>query len=213
MIYLFTRIFLGPVIELFIGKIEGRENFPEESFIAAANHSSYIDDFIFPYSLAKITDRKFHIFVNSRFYKNWFFKKFLDHYEMIPVYVAKDFTDKQERKRKNAEAFRTAMKYLEKGDNFLIFPEGARSENGKLKKGKVGAAKIALESKAPVLPVGIRGSYEIMPKGAKFPKMKKADIIIGKPINLEEYYEKKKDYKTLEKVTDIIMSEIAKLIH
>jgi 1-acyl-sn-glycerol-3-phosphate acyltransferase len=213
MSYPFTRIFLGPIIKLYIRGVEGIENLPKGSpFIIASNHASYVDDFIMPYSIMSKANRKFHIFVNSRFYRNILFKKFLDHYKCIPVDVSKDVKDEKKRKKTNERAFKIALNGLNKGRVFLIFPEGSRSEDGKLKHAKTGVAKIALLSRKPVLPVGIRGSYDIMPKGAKFPKFKRADIIIGKPLYFDSFYGKEKDYKTLELVTRKIMREIAKLI-
>ena len=68
-----------------------------------------------------------------------------------------------------------------------------------------------MEAKVPVVPVGLIGTYDILPKGAKFPRLKKADIIIGEPLTFEKFCRKSKDYKTLETVTRIIMKEIAKL--
>jgi 1-acyl-sn-glycerol-3-phosphate acyltransferase len=211
MLYPFTRIVLGTIIKIYMGNVEGKENLPKGPFIFAANHASFMDDFILPYTIQKNTNKKFHIFVNSRFYKNYFFKKFLEHYECIPVDAAKDQPDEKKRKQMNEEAFAKAQSYLKKGELFGIFPEGGRSDDGKLKKAKVGVAKVALESKVPIVPIGIKGSYDIMPKGARFPRFKKADVIIGMPVDLSRYHGKEKDYKTLNEVTRIIMKEIAVL--
>jgi 1-acyl-sn-glycerol-3-phosphate acyltransferase len=211
MIYPISKFILSMVLPFYLKKTKGKFNIPKTNFIAAANHASYTDDVILPYILSKYTKRKFHIFVNSRFYKNRFLKALLYHYELIPVDVAKDITDSKKRKATNEAAFRKAMDYIKKGNDFFIFPEGGRSKDGKIKKAKTGIAKIALESHLPVLPVGIKDSYEILPKGAKFPRFKKAEVIIGRPLYFDKYYGKEKDYKTLEKVTTIIMKEIAEL--
>jgi 1-acyl-sn-glycerol-3-phosphate acyltransferase len=71
---------------------------------------------------------------------------------------------------------------------------------------------VALKARVPIVPVGIIGSYDILPKGAKFPRFKRARLVIGKPIYLNKFYGKKADYKTLEKITEMVMKEIAKLI-
>lgn len=212
MSYPFSRIFLGSLIRLYLGKITGKENLPKElPFIVACNHSSYIDDFILPYSMGLAVNRKFHIFVNSRFYKNPFFKIFLNHYDLIPVDVSKDVKDNNKKMETNEKAFGKALEYIKKGDLFMIFPEGGRSEDGKLKKAKTGVARVALSARVPVIPVGIKGTYNIMPKGAKFPKFKRAELVIGNPLYFDSFYGKEKDYKTLELVTKKIMKEIAKL--
>jgi 1-acyl-sn-glycerol-3-phosphate acyltransferase len=217
MIYPFTRIFLGPIIRSYVRKVEGLSNLPSTPFIAAANHASYVDDFIFPYTIGYNADKKFHIFVNSRFYKNVFFKMFLDHYRCIPVDVSRDLVDKRDpslkkSREKNEYAFQQAVNLLRTGHIFMIFPEGGRSPDGKIRKSKTGIARIALTAKVPVVPVGIKGSYEIMPKGSKFPKFRRADIIIGKPLYFDSFFGKEKDYKSLTLVTTKIMKEIAKLI-
>jgi 1-acyl-sn-glycerol-3-phosphate acyltransferase len=213
MVHFFARNVLAVIVKVFIKSLKGKKNIPKDGpFIIASNHASFIDDFIVPLTILRKVNKKFHIFVNSRFYKYKLIKKFLDNYECIPVDVAKDVKDEKRRKKTNEEAFKKAINGLKKGLFFIIFPEGGRSNDGKLKKAKVGVARVALESKVKVLPVGIIGSYDIMPKGAKFPILgRKADIIIGKPMSFEKYYGKEKDYKSLREVTNSIMKEIARL--
>lgn len=213
MVYFFSNLFLGTLFRSYIRNIKGIENIPSDfKFIIASNHSSYMDDFILPGVMMKVLNRPFHIFVNSRFYKNFLIRKILVYYGNIPVDVGKDVKDEQKRKETNKIAFDKALNYIKKGHIFAIFPEGGRSEDGTLKKAKTGVAKMALIAKRPVLPIGIKGTYKIMPKGAKYPKFKKADVFIGKPIDFSKYYGKEKDYKTLEKITSEIMKEIGKLI-
>jgi 1-acyl-sn-glycerol-3-phosphate acyltransferase len=209
MVYPLTKIFSGIIIKPFTRKVIGKVNLPKTPFIAAANHASFADDFLLNYHIMYASKRKFRIFVNSRFYKSRLIKAYLDHYNCIPVDVSKDVKNKEKRKKTNESAFKLAIKALKQGYNFHIFPEGGRSSDGKLKKAKLGVARVSLEAKVPVVPIGIIGSHEILPKGKKFPRLKRADIIIGKPLNFEKY--NGKDYKTLEEVTRIIMKEIAKL--
>jgi 1-acyl-sn-glycerol-3-phosphate acyltransferase len=202
----------SPVMRLFLGKIRGSENLPtNKPFIAAANHASYIDDILIPYILFGATKRKFSVFVNSRFYKNKLIKAYLDHYSLIPVDVSKDVNNLDKRKKTNSIAMERALNYLKGGKNFIIFPEGGRSHDGKIKKAKFGVAAITLKSKVPVVPIGIRGSYDILPKGSKLPRLKKANVYIGKPMNFNKYSGEMKDKKTLEKVTRKIMKEVAEL--
>ena len=205
--------FLSIFIRMYLRNISGEENLPKGApFIVAANHNGYADDLIMPTTIIRNIKKKFHIFVNSRFYKNFFLRKFLYHNNCIPVDASKDVTDEKKRREANEAAFKIAIDNLRKGEVFGIFPEGGRSEDGKLKKAKVGVARVALTAKVPVIPFGIKGSFDIMPKGAKFPRFKRADVIIGKPIYFDRFYGKEKDYNTLEEVTRIIMKEIAKLV-
>ncbi|MCH8127699.1 1-acyl-sn-glycerol-3-phosphate acyltransferase [candidate division KSB1 bacterium] len=180
----------------------------DEPFIIACNHASYLDDFAVPRAFYPPIDRKFHFYVNSLYFKNILFRIFLNLYESIPVDTKKGKNHKQV----NRKAIDMAMKYLKKGDIIFIFPEGARSLDGKLQKGKVGIAKLALEARVPVQPVGIIGSNKILPKGKFLPRPKRCKINIGEALYFKEYYNKTITKKLLREVTNKIMREIAKLI-
>jgi len=211
----FSRLFLFPIIRLFIGKIEGVKNLPRKGpFIIASNHSSFIDDIFIYYAPYYFLRRKLFVFVNSRFYKSRLLTFFLNQHNCIPVDVKKDVIDDKKRKVTNDIAIDKALECLKRGNIFGVFPEGGRSKDGKLKKAKNGIAKITLLSKVLVIPIGFKGSYDIMQKGSKFPKIgKKADIIIGKPMTFEDYYGKENELSALEEISRKIMKEIAKLIN
>ena len=113
----------------------------------------------------------------------------------------------------NKKAFKLALKYLKKGESVGIFPEGGRTLDGELREAKTGIARLALTSKVPVLPIGVIGSYDVFPKGAKFPKFKRFDIKIGKLIYFDNYFGKENNKKVLKEVTTKVMKEIAKLIN
>ena len=104
-----------------------------------------------------------------------------------------------------------AINALKEGKIIAIHPEGTRSLSGKLQKGKTGVAQLALTSQAPVIPIGLIGTFEILPKGKIIPKFKRAVMNIGKPIYFQEYYNKKINKRILREVTNRIMREIAKL--
>ena len=212
MINFLLKFFLRSIARIYSKKLDNKESRPiDQPYVIVANHSTYLDDVILTERASFDFKRTPHVFVNSRFYKSPILKSFLNSVELVPVDVKKDVKDDKKRQETNKQAFKKALEYIKNGDDFYIFPEGGRSYDGKLKKGKTGAAKLALLAKVPILPIGIVGSYDIMPKGTKFPRFKRARLKIGKPINLKEFYGKEKDYKTLEKVTTIIMKEIAKL--
>ena len=184
-------IYYSLLARAFVKKINGSENIPKNKpFIAAANHVSYLDDALLPYTVFTCTKKDFRIFINSRFYKNFFIRAFLNHYDQIPVDVSKDVRGKNQKKKTNKAAFEKALKTLKEGKIFLIFPEGSRSEDGNLKKAKTGAAKIALYSKVPLVPIGIVGTYKILPKGKIFPRLGRATINVGKPMTFEHFNKK-----------------------
>ena len=207
MVYPLTKITLGRYAYLYVKDIRGKENFPKDSsFIIAANHASYYDDLLLPLLIFMFAKKKVHMYVNSRFFKNYFLKKFLDHHECIPVDVKKD----KNSEKVNKDAFHKALAYIKKGEVIGIFPEGHRSLDGKMQKAKTGIARLALAAKVPVVPVGIIGSYHILPKGKMLPRFKRCSVQIGKPLDFTKYYGKE-DKKTALKVTDIIMHSIARL--
>ncbi len=208
--YPLERLILGSFFKLYIRSIEGKDKFPRPPFIVACNHSSYADDFLLPMVLLSAVRARLHIFVNSRFYKNLFIRSYLNYYDMIPVDVAKDVSDGSRRKKTNEKAMSMAVDYLRKGDIIALFPEGGRSDDGSLKKAKHGVARLALEAKVPIIPIAIKGSYELLPKGKKIPRFKRVEIKIGEPIDISAY--KTKDYKTYEGIASLVMKNIASLM-
>lgn len=206
MIYPIVSMPLYPIVKLWVRKVHGKGNIPKDkNFIFVSNHASFFDDIAIPYNFVIGVNRKFHIFVNRRFFNNFFLRKFLNYAECIEVEVY----DAPEKRKLNEDAFSKAADYLKKGDLVGIFPEGHRSYDGELQKAKLGAAKLALMSKVAVLPIGIIGSDKILPKRAKFPRFVRCEIKIGKPLYFDEFYNKENDLNTLNKVTDKIMQEIA----
>ena len=104
-----------------------------------------------------------------------------------------------------------AINALKQGKIIAIHPEGTRTLTGKLQKGKTGVARLALAAKVPVVPVGLVGTFEILPKGKYIPKLKRAIMDIGRPLYFDEYCNKKITKRLLREITNKIMKEIAKL--
>jgi 1-acyl-sn-glycerol-3-phosphate acyltransferase len=98
--------------------------------------------------------------------------------EVIPV----NRKDGESRK----QAFARALQRLKQGYILNIYPEGTRSRDGKLHEFKPGVARLHLESGAPVLPVAVKGSYELMPPGQKLKIKKTVSLIVGKPLDFEK---------------------------
>lgn len=208
MVYPLLKPVMVPLIGFYIKKIEGKENIPKDcGFIVAANHASYLDDFAVPVAIVPTIDKKIHFYVNSRYYRNWLLKKFLNHAECIPISSSKAAGSK----RINKIGLKKAIYYLKKKEPIGIFPEGSRSHDGKLKAAKTGIACLLLKARVPVLPVGIMGSYGVLPKGAVFPRHKKCSIRIGKLMYFDKYYKARQNKRVLKEVTNKIMETIARL--
>src|SRR3989344_164700 len=204
MVYTIWRVLVWPWYRLWLRKVDGIENVPNDiPFIIAANHSSYYDALLLHGIIALKIEKKIHAFVNSWYWKIPVIKIVLNSGECIPVYVGKE----KNAKHKNKQALEKAIGYFKKGEIVMIFPEGTRSD-GKLKKAYTGIARLALESKAPVLPVGIIDSNKVLPKGKFFPRFVRCEVKFGKLMYFERYYNKKPNDRILEEVTRSIMEKI-----
>lgn len=206
MLYTIFSRFIGYYLYMpfFVKEIRGMENMPKEGCIIASNHVSYLDPPILGCIISQKLSKKVHYLAKIEFFRSFFsravYKLLL---EAIPI----------DRRKKDNSWIKTAKKYIKNGHIVGIFPEGGRSKDNKLGKGKTGVIRIALASKAPVVPIGITGTYDLWPINKKFPKLKKiVRVNIGKPIYYDQYYRRKITKSLLRRLTDNLMSEIEKLI-
>ncbi|MBI1934878.1 1-acyl-sn-glycerol-3-phosphate acyltransferase [Candidatus Woesearchaeota archaeon] len=202
MVYPIGKRILFPIVRLWIGKIKGIENIPRNGqFIISANHTSYMDHFCLGYIVVPHLNKKLHFLAKKEHFNNIAARIWHRYAGAIPV----------DRESGGKKALRWAAKALKEGKIIGIYPEGTRSLSGRLQKAKTGVARLALEAKVPVVPVGLIGNFEILPKGKLVPKLKKATINIGTPIHFTEYQKKAINKRALRKATNQIMKEIAGL--
>ena len=200
MVYLLTKLTIIPVIKLYVSKVNGLENLPRKgAFIAAANHSSYMDHLIISSYLITHLNRKVHFLAKKEHFDNIFKKLWHMHAGAVPV----------DREKGGKKALKWAIRALNDGKIIAIHPEGTRSLTGELQEARTGVARLALLAKVPVIPIGLIGTFELLPKGKYIPKFKRAKMNIGKPIYFKDY--KKINKRILREVTTNIMNEIAKL--
>ena len=110
---------------------------------------------------------------------------------------------------KSSVALDAAENVLRRGELFGIFPEGTRSRDGMLYKGKTGAARLAMKLRCPIFPVGIVGTREIQPPDARVPRLRgHVQITIGRPITPDRYLQRTDDHLVLREMTDEVMFEI-----
>ncbi len=108
-------------------------------------------------------------------------------------------------------ALSSARKILEEGDLFGIYPEGTRSHDGRLYRGKTGVARLALETGVPVIPVAVVGTNVVAPPGKKFGRFTRPLVRFGTPLDFSRYEGMENDRYILRSVTDEIMYEIMRL--
>lgn len=203
MVYPIAKRIIPIILSPLFGKCTGKENLlRDKGVILAANHASYLDHFIVGCHVVSELNKVTYFLAKREHFDTFFQRQWHKYLRAIPL----------DRQTGGKEALNKAIEHLNKGDLIMMYPEGTRTLTGKMNRAKTGVARLALAAKCPVVPMGITNTFEILPKGKKFPKFgKKADLNIGKPLYFDKYYGKDDDKATLRKVTTIIMKEIAKL--
>lgn len=202
MVYPELRITLVPLTKLWIKKVNGLENVPKkDGFIVAANHSSYMDHMMIGSTILSYLDKKMHWLAKKEHFETFFQRLWHVYVGGIPL----------DRQSGGKEALRFAVRALKEKKIIVIYPEGTRTLTGKIQEARTGVARLALLSKSPVLPIGLIGTFYILPKGKYVPRFKRATMNIGKPMYFTEYYNKKINKKMLRDVTNRVMKEIARL--
>ena len=207
MFYWFLKwVALGPLLRvIFRPRVSGAENVPEEGpAILASNHLSYADWLFMPLTLARrVTFVAKAEYFNTPGIKGWFQKKFFSGSGQVPI----------DRSGASAAegALSAAKKVLESGELFGIYPEGTRSHDGRLYRGKTGVARLALETGVPVIPVAVVGTDVVAPPGKKFGSFTRPVVRFGRPLDFSRYEGLENDRYILRSVTDEIMYEIMRL--
>jgi 1-acyl-sn-glycerol-3-phosphate acyltransferase len=202
-----ARVVVPPVMRvLWRVKAEGLGNLPDSGpAILCPNHTSVLDSFLMPVAVLPAAGRRRVLFVGKAEYlDSWKTRHIFPALGMIPI----DRSGGEAAQR----ALDTAADALERGQLFGIYPEGTRSRDGRLHKGHTGPARLALRTGAPLVPIGITGSREIMPPDAKVPRFfKRCTVRIGRPISPEHYQGRTDDRLVLRQITDELMYEIREL--
>lgn len=204
MVYFLSRHLFAPLFISRIKVIGGLKNLPPKGpYLVVANHISYLDPPVLGSLIAKQTNEKVHFITKKEIYRhfgNLIGKRWLG---MIPI----DENDKE-------KCLKMAQDYLNQGKIVGVFPEGGRFSSRELKKGKTGAARLALCTKCPVIPVGFRGPADKNPKDAFrlfFSRKNEIKVEIGKPLDLNKFYNQETTHELLKEVTGIIQKAISRL--
>jgi 1-acyl-sn-glycerol-3-phosphate acyltransferase len=182
-------------------ELEGFDRLPAEGpAILCPNHVSFLDSAF----LMLQVSRNISFVGKAEYMDSWKTKYLFPLMGMIPIDRAGG--------DKSQAALDTAEAVLRRGELFGIFPEGTRSRDGILHKGRTGAARLALKIGCPIYPVGMIGTREIQPPEAKVPKLSGTCAIrIGRPINVERYRNRGDDHMVFRQITDELMYEIRDL--
>jgi 1-acyl-sn-glycerol-3-phosphate acyltransferase len=200
------NVLLGPAItRIFRPVHEGSENVPKEgAAIVASNHLSFADWLFMPLAL----DRRITFVAKSDYFtrvgiKGWAQKRFFAGTGQVPI--------DRSGGRASEGALRAGLKVLQRGELFGIYPEGTRSHDGRLYKGRTGVARLALLSGAPVIPSAIIGTDIIAPPGKVLTKIVSPTVKFGRPLDFSRYEGMSEDRFILRSITDEIMYAIMEL--
>jgi 1-acyl-sn-glycerol-3-phosphate acyltransferase len=204
--WLLKHVILGPWLKLiFRPQVTGLENVPDDGpAILASNHLSFSDSIFMPLMVKrKVTFVAKAEYFTGKGLKGWLTKMFFVGTGTIPV-------DRSGGRAAQA-ALETQLKVLRAGNLAGIYPEGTRSPDGRLYRGKTGVARLALESGAPVIPVVMLNADEIQPPGKLIPRIKRVKIRFGRPLDFSRYAGMAGDRFVERAVTDEIMYELMEL--
>jgi 1-acyl-sn-glycerol-3-phosphate acyltransferase len=205
--YGLMKVILGSMLRIvFRPWAEGTENVPREGpAIIASNHLSFSDHFFGPLPLPRQVTflAKAEYFTGSGI-KGLISRAFFRGLGQIPM--DRGGGEASER------ALRTGLRVLSEGKLLGIYPEGTRTPDGRLYRGKTGVARLALEARAPVIPCAMVGTFELQPPGKILPNLRfRPGVRFGKPLDFSRYYGMEADRTSLRAVTDEIMHALAEL--
>ncbi len=189
MLYSIARAILIPIFLLFYNyRITGRENVPQNgAYIACANHVSLIDPIFVGISLP----HRMYFMAKAELFKNIFMKALMNGLGAFPI----------KRGEADLKSIKTSLRLLGSGKVLALFPEGTRNKSNEVL-AEPGIAMLAVKSKVPVVPVAIISNYKLF---------RRTRVIIGEPIELSEYYERKLKNEDYMKISLDIMNKINEL--
>jgi 1-acyl-sn-glycerol-3-phosphate acyltransferase len=201
--YGILRAFLTPFLMiLFRPKVKGLRNVPGSGpVIIASNHLSFSDSIFMPL----VVPRKVTFLAKSEYFTSPGPKGLLK--KLTFIALGQVPVDRSGGRRSEA-ALITGLKILAEGKCLGIYPEGTRSPDGRLYKGRTGIARLAIESGAPIIPVAMFNTEKIQPTGTVVPKVMRVEMIFGEPLYFEG---DSSDLPYLREVTDKIMATIQAL--
>lgn len=200
------HVIIGPPLKaIYRPHVEGREHIPTTgAAILASNHLSFSDSFFLPL----VVSRKITFLAKSEYFTGKGLKgrataAFFYGVGQVPV-------DRSGGKASEA-ALNTALRVLGEGNLLGIYPEGTRSPDGRLYRGKTGVARMALEAGVPILPVAMIGTDVVQPTGQVIPNRGYIGIKIGAPLEFSRYAGQSHDRAVLRSITDEVMYELREL--
>ena len=198
LLYKAIHTVLPPILTaLYRPWVEGAEHIPTDGpAILASNHLSFLDHFFLP----AYVDRPIFFLGKSDYFSGWQ-RYFFENVGVMPV--------NREGGNAGEASLKKGLEILGEGKLLGIYPEGTRTPDGRLYRGKTGPVRMSIRSGVPIIPVAMVGVFEIMPPGAKFPKLSgRVGVKIGKPLDFSRYAGQDDNRFVLRSATDELMYEL-----
>jgi 1-acyl-sn-glycerol-3-phosphate acyltransferase len=204
--YQLSRLIIGPGLHLLARtEIVGTENVPTSGgAILASNHLSVLDSFYLPLNL----DRPVTFAAKSEYFTG---KRPTDRIVGAYLRATKQLSVDRAGARAAQEMLEAALALLQGGALFGIYPEGTRSPDGRLYRGRTGIGWLALHARVPVIPVAMIGTDRILAPGRRVPRPGRIKIKVGEPLVFEEYADQPAGARQRRAVTDRVMESIREL--
>ncbi|OFI38796.1 acyl-phosphate glycerol 3-phosphate acyltransferase [Arthrobacter sp. SW1] len=204
--WVMKRIFIGPILKLlFRPWIKGLDNIPERgAAILASNHLSFSDSIFLPLMVR----RPVIFLAKSEYFTGTGIKGRLT---ALFFRLSKQLPMDRSGGAASEVSLQAGRGVLHGGGLLGIYPEGTRSPDARLYRGKAGVAKLALQTRVPVIPVAMIGTEKVQPIGKRIPNIRRIGMIIGQPLDFSEHYGNEEDRTVQREVTDRIMYEIMRL--
>jgi len=201
--WVLKTVVLGPILRLlFRPWVEGVENIPPEgAAIFASNHLSFSDSIFLPL----VVPRRVTFLAKSDYFTGRGLKGRLT---AAILRSAGQLSVDRSGGKAGVAALNSGLKVLRRGELLGIYPEGTRSPDGRLYRGRTGVARMALEAGCPVLPVAMIGTDKAQPTGKKVPKIMRIGVRIGKPLDFSRYEGMEDNRFVLRSITDEVMYEL-----
>ncbi|WP_353829113.1 lysophospholipid acyltransferase family protein [Agromyces sp. SYSU T0242] len=204
--WIMKHIVVGPLLlSIFRPWVVGLQHVPKEGpVILASNHLSFIDSIFLPI----VVDRPVVFLAKSEYFtgrglKGWATRMFFQAAGQLPI-------DRSGGKASEA-SLNTGLRVLGEGRILGIYPEGTRSPDGRLYRGRTGVARMVLEAGVPVVPVAMIGTAEIMPIGTRLPKVRRVGIVFGEALDFSRFEGMEGDRFVLRSVTDELVYDLRAL--
>jgi len=197
---------IGPILTtVFRPWVKGLENVPRTGpVIVVCNHLSFVDSVFLPLMI----DRQMAFLAKSDYFtgkgiRGWFVRFFMTSAGQLPI-------DRSGGKASEA-SLNAGLQVLAEGKVLAIYPEGTRSPDGRMYRGRTGVARMILEAHVPVIPAAVIGTEKIMPLGSTLPKVHPVGVVIGEPLDFTRFEGMESDRFVLRSITDEIIYEMNRL--